>query len=249
MSAHILDPMLAQFTTIVAEEAPAKALPPVELSLQLPDAPSPAFNQAPEYTVPSLVLDLVFSLTLDEFGSMQDHTPMFDDLELVLDGAKVNDSQWVSLFGDHEPLAQAADADALAQDIDLAIREEEIKLTHAAVVASQPQKRGFDAAFEPQYALPSPTESKRAKRDHLGVTSVSKKARSKPLPVIQADTSDPVALKRAKNTEAARRSRARKMERMSELEAKVEDLVSDKGSLESEVARLQALLTANGIQY
>lgn len=60
---------------------------------------------------------------------------------------------------------------------------------------------------------------------------------------------DSAALKRAKNTEAARRSRARKMERMAQLEEKVEDLMNENSKMCDEVERLKALLGANGIAY
>jgi len=66
---------------------------------------------------------------------------------------------------------------------------------------------------------------------------------------VSLDGSDPVTLKRARNTEAARRSRARKMERMGQLEIKVESLLSEKDDLESEVLRLKGLLTQSGIQF
>ncbi|ODV75014.1 amino acid starvation-responsive transcription factor GCN4 CYBJADRAFT_114644, partial [Cyberlindnera jadinii NRRL Y-1542] len=59
---------------------------------------------------------------------------------------------------------------------------------------------------------------------------------------IVVDSSDPIAAKRARNTEAARRSRARKMERMSQLEDKVEELQEKNEALEQEVERLRALL-------
>ncbi|ODV97619.1 hypothetical protein PACTADRAFT_47502, partial [Pachysolen tannophilus NRRL Y-2460] len=67
------------------------------------------------------------------------------------------------------------------------------------------------------------------KRDHLGVVSYHKKQRCAPLTPVFTDSDDPVAVKRARNTEAARRSRARKMERMSQLEDRVEQLLQRNG--------------------
>ena len=76
------------------------------------------------------------------------------------------------------------------------------------------------------------------------------KHRSQPLqPIVVDDIKDAAALKRAKNTEAARRSRARKMERMSQLEDKVENLINEKQALQDQVERLQELLRVNGIQF
>ncbi|ODQ78550.1 hypothetical protein BABINDRAFT_25171, partial [Babjeviella inositovora NRRL Y-12698] len=53
---------------------------------------------------------------------------------------------------------------------------------------------------------------------------------------------DPVALKRARNTEAARRSRARKMEKMSVLEDKCDDLNAKNEWLEKELLRLKGII-------
>jgi len=89
----------------------------------------------------------------------------------------------------------------------------------------------------------------KSKVDHLGCVSYSKKQRLQPLGEIEIkDSDDPIAMKRAKNTEAARRSRARKMERMGQLEEKVEGLMDDKRHLEMEVLRLREMLLSNGIQ-
>lgn len=106
----------------------------------------------------------------------------------------------------------------------------------------------------PSSTLPTPMldakPRKKSKVDHLGCVTYSKKQRSQPLqPIVVDDISDPVALKRAKNTEAARRSRARKMERMNQLEDKVEVLVGEKQALQDEVDRLKELLTLNGINF
>lgn len=81
------------------------------------------------------------------------------------------------------------------------------------------------------------------KLDHLGVVPYNRKQRSQPLvPVVVPDTGDSAALKRARNTEAARRSRARKLQRMNQLETRVEELLSRNRELENEVSRLQSLL-------
>ncbi|KAJ3116464.1 hypothetical protein HK098_006584 [Nowakowskiella sp. JEL0407] len=53
------------------------------------------------------------------------------------------------------------------------------------------------------------------------------------------DLKDPEALKRKKNTEAARRSRARKMQRLDSLEHQVNDLVAEKSTLVLRLAVLE----------
>ena len=80
------------------------------------------------------------------------------------------------------------------------------------------------------------------KLDHLGVVAYNRKSRSAPLTPVIPESSDPVAQKRARNTEAARRSRARKLQRMNQLEDRVENLLAKNMELENEVARLRSLL-------
>jgi hypothetical protein len=59
---------------------------------------------------------------------------------------------------------------------------------------------------------------------HSSVSGVNSRRRDKPLPPITYDTADPVASKRARNTEAARKSRARKMERHDAMERRISEL-------------------------
>lgn len=62
---------------------------------------------------------------------------------------------------------------------------------------------------------------------HSSSSGVNAKKRDKPLPpIIVDDPSDVIAVKRARNTAAARKSRQKKMERFDELEATIADLQS-----------------------
>jgi general control protein GCN4 len=56
------------------------------------------------------------------------------------------------------------------------------------------------------------------------VAGVSAKKRDKPLPPIMVDENDSIALKRARNTAAARKSRAKKVEEKDTLEGRIADL-------------------------
>ncbi|KAG0675884.1 hypothetical protein C6P40_001421 [Pichia californica] len=80
------------------------------------------------------------------------------------------------------------------------------------------------------------------KKDKLGCTPYTRKQRSTPLPPVVPKSEDVASVKRARNTEAARRSRARKMERMSQLEDKCEDLIKENEDLKAQVAALKKLL-------
>lgn len=212
------------------------------------------------------VLDSVFSTTLDQNDQLISHTPMFDELDFIIDGNKVNlKDDWVSLFRD-EPTAGAVDE---TETPAAAGREEDLGDLFADEIAEPvfavpeaPVNKQLETPMTPALATPVldkrrssstvsiPSASKVSKRriDHLGCTSYSKKQRSQPLKPVEMDSQDPAALKRARNTEAARRLRARKMERMSQLEEKVEELMREKQDLASEVIRLRELLIEHNIE-
>lgn len=70
---------------------------------------------------------------------------------------------------------------------------------------------------------------------HSSIAGVNARKRDKPLPDITVDDpSDTIALKRARNTAAARKSRAKKMERMEDMAATIE-------KLEQEVERWKSI--------
>lgn len=66
--------------------------------------------------------------------------------------------------------------------------------------------------------------SGRSSTKHSSVAGVSSRRREKPLPPIVYDPDDPVAVKRARNTEAARKSRARKLARQESMERRIAEL-------------------------
>lgn len=73
---------------------------------------------------------------------------------------------------------------------------------------------------------------------HSTVAGVGARKRDKPLPPILVDETDTVALKRARNTAAARKSRAKKVQERDELETQIADL---KAEVEFWKQRAQAL--------
>lgn len=74
------------------------------------------------------------------------------------------------------------------------------------------RKRSSTAASTATFARPS------------SVAGVNAKKRDKPLPPIMVDEHDTVALKRARNTAAARKSRAKKVEERDQLESRIAEL-------------------------
>lgn len=84
--------------------------------------------------------------------------------------------------------------------------------------------------------------SRDSRVDDLGITVYKRKPRTTPLKPVEIPLdADNVVAKRAKNTEAARRSRARKLERMSQLELRVRKLLDENESLRAEISRLKSL--------
>lgn len=92
----------------------------------------------------------------------------------------------------------------------------------------------YDASPHPTQVAPkmsrngsSPGSSSKGGR-HSFTSGVSTKRRDKPLPEIHVeDPNDTLAVKRARNTMAARKSRQKRMERVVELEMQVSELLND----------------------
>lgn len=192
------------------------------------------------------------SLVADHFlASSADSTPLFE-----LDAVESDPQGWNSLFDD---------------DIAVSVSDETIAPSvfsgSDAISEGAPEPQEAVAAANPSTVidansfLPTPViedvkisascnkkkssagaVQKPCKLDHLGVVTYNRKSRAAPLTPIIPESDDPVAMKRAKNTEAARRSRARKLQRMNQLEDKVEELLKRNTELEQEVASLRALL-------
>lgn len=203
------------------------------------------------------VLDSVFSTNLDDNDNFLNDTPMFDELDFIMDGNKVNSKDdWVSLFKDEVAVHTAPSpnkeedlGDLFADDF-----KETFEFVPATKTSKQLETPVTPAILTPvisQEILPSSSKNRVSKKkvDHLGCVSYSKKSRAQPLRPVEMDSEDPLSLKRARNTEAARRSRARKMERMSQLECKVEELLESKQALADEVLRLKDILAAHDIAF
>lgn len=244
-----------------------------ELSCHLPNQPgkTPGSLMGNDTCSPILmhtdVMDSVFSTTLDHNDELVSNTPMFDDLDFVMDGSKVNmKDDWVSLFKD----------ESFQPDDAVAVKDEELADLFADEVdalppppPSRPPTSGkqLETPLTPLLKTPAMSTSElslpvveksnvSAKRsssfarvDGYGCVSYAKRQRVEPLKPVGADSDDPVAMKRARNTEAARRSRARKMERMTQLEDKVNQLIEEKDGLSLEVDRLKSILRYHDISF
>ncbi|ROT34932.1 hypothetical protein SODALDRAFT_284404 [Sodiomyces alkalinus F11] len=116
-------------------------------------------------------------------------------------------NQWFSLFPD-----QSTAPDAPAPKPSPAQESVEIE----AVVATNSSSRRKSAGSPPSGR-------------HSSVAGVSSRKRDKPLPpIVVEDPSDTVAMKRARNTLAARKSRERKAQRFEELEERIRKLEAER---------------------
>jgi len=81
-----------------------------------------------------------------------------------------------------------------------------------------------------------------------GGNRVSKKRRDKPLPPIAVDPNDKAAMKRARNTLAARDSRQRKFEHVAKLEGLNAELEAKNAMLEAEVEKWKNIALLHGFK-
>ena len=88
----------------------------------------------------------------------------------------------------------------------------------AYAVSSDAGRRRSSPGHSPQGARGTPGK-------HSSISGVSSRKRDKPLPpILVEDPTDTVAMKRARNTLAARKSRQKKVQRFDELEKTIEEL-------------------------
>ncbi|KAL4774144.1 hypothetical protein BDW60DRAFT_215140 [Aspergillus nidulans var. acristatus] len=176
-------------------DVPAGTVSPSDLFMDASAPPSASFT---DLSTPSFDSPGYFS---------QDTSPMFGaDLDLA-----PGHEEWAPLFPSNDGMSMPFDPTGL-----------EIAAPVPAVKAEPPVS---SPAVKPVSSpARSPTAASRSSTTkHSTVAGVSAR-RSKPLPPIKYDESDPVAAKRARNTEAARKSRARKLERQGDMERRIAEL-------------------------
>ncbi|EEP80982.1 cross-pathway control protein A [Uncinocarpus reesii 1704] len=79
------------------------------------------------------------------------------------------------------------------------------------------------------------------------ISGVKPRNRDKPLPPIVYDSADPVAAKRARNTEAARKSRARKVEVQEQMERRIAELEKELQKSRQSEAYWRSIAEANAL--
>jgi len=161
-----------------------------------------------------------------------DQSPLFADADIG------DANNWDSLF-EEEAKVKVEPIDDSPQSVELS---EFTEVKHKLITPKSTPIESPMGSFKRKRKSEASPPVYNDKKDELGITAYNRKPRSAPLmPIEMPSDDDCVAVKRARNTEAARRSRARKMERMSQLEDRVKDLVDRNSFLEREVRRLSKL--------
>jgi general control protein GCN4 len=197
------------------------------------------FNSPSSATVsPADLLSTVGTTSVGLFSPL-DQSPLFDDVELG------DTSNWESLFeGSHQHTTTTSEMQPAPPK---SAPVEDFASASPDLCASVKAEPTEPILLSPRMELKrkrssTPSYTTDSKKDAHGITVYNRKPRSAPLqPIVVEDHADAVTVKRARNTEAARRSRARKMERMVQLEDRVEELLEKNSQLEKEIARLKAL--------
>lgn len=193
------------------------------------------------------------------FSSSTDSTPMFE-FESITDSNNSNPKEWSSLFDNDIPIITEEDVmkndkaiESTEELVSKSIQTTNINTSFLPTPIIDDIKITSNQSHSPSMSSPaigriskkSSISIKDEKVDKLGVVAYNRKQRTLPLTPVIPESDDPVAVKRARNTEAARRSRARKLQRMNQLEDRVKELLDKNNSLEQEVARLRKLLGGN----
>jgi general control protein GCN4 len=144
------------------------------------------------------------------YNESPEYTDNFDVSPFVVNGeldSALAGDPWYPLFPQEDQAEQPADQSPLLPEEELEVSEH---------LRSNTRRRSGTASSPPSGS-------------HASVSGVNSRKRDKPLPpIIVEDPNDTVAMKRARNTLAARKSRQRKMQRFEELEDEISKLKAER---------------------
>ncbi|KAK9455490.1 hypothetical protein V1511DRAFT_458726 [Dipodascopsis uninucleata] len=210
---------------------------------------------------PEEILNSEFpSIVTSPFDSPND----FCDASPLFDTMDSNSSNWQPLFSNSAPLLNRSlnSRNPIKGDFSNSVNKSADNVSNDFGGSESPARRDSRSLSE------SPVDDDRERSESPGVIissdgsvvgiserkrkrvtsqSYSRRPRAEPLPpIVVEDAEDATAVKRARNTLAARRSRERKMLRLTDLEKQVDELLQERDSanarikeLEKEVARLR----------
>ncbi|KAI1520309.1 cross-pathway control protein 1 [Pyrenophora tritici-repentis] len=183
---------------------------------------SDGFGSAP----PSTAFTNLTSPDIGDSPFIQDPfecSPMFNGDAVISDT-----SDWFSLFPEQE--TKVADT----------VYAPAISMSMERTVSSQSMERSGSSSIGSPLVLDAHSRRKSSVTNSPATNGISKSRRRKgPLPNITVDPSDKIALKRARNTLAARESRQRKFDHVSTLEQR-------NSELEAEVEKWKSIALAHG---
>ncbi|KAF8418030.1 hypothetical protein EV426DRAFT_681226, partial [Tirmania nivea] len=159
----------------------------------------------------STPMSSLMSPFLDDDSSYE-VSPLFQSDDSAVNGV----DHWPSLFPECTPLQPSPFEPNMDAEIEAIIgsgSDDHSNLDSSVSPSASPHARALGSGI-------SNTTRKGS------VTGAGVRKRTAPLPPIVVDPSDHVAIKRARNTLAARKSREKKLKRMEEMEAQIEDLKS-----------------------
>ena len=201
----LFSPALAMSRT-TSQSTNLETISPQELSLRDPVFSAPSSTAFPNLTSPS---------------SFED-SPFMDDSPMFHGDALPQQDDWFSLFPStvapttEEPAPQTLEASPYLHVEQLDTTEEQITFQEQREVSQQINHRRTSSGSPGGRASQS-----------AGVSA--SRRRNQPLPpIIVEDKNDTVAMKRARNTLAARKSRQKKMEKFEELEAELAAMTADR---------------------
>ncbi|KAJ4421363.1 General control protein [Neurospora sp. IMI 360204] len=234
-------------TTEAAFASPANQT--YDLSSSVPSSVSNMGTVSPQELLlhePYLSAPSSTALTALTSPSIFDGSPDFDTFDISpsfghsdLD----NPDSWFSLFPDANPLPQAQTQiqtqtqaeqqtqpqPELIQSVQETVQPTVEQTVHSVEASPATQSEDLEVSSPGSGHQRRKSSVSSPSGRHSSVAGVGSRRRDKPLPpIIVEDPSDVVAMKRARNTLAARKSRERKAQRLDELEAKIEELIAER---------------------
>ncbi|CAO2650421.1 Nn.00g017130.m01.CDS01 [Neocucurbitaria sp. VM-36] len=190
-------------------------------------SPHEVFNTF-ESTPPSTAFTNLTSPDIDQSPFISDSfecSPMFQGEPMISNTT----ADWFSLFPEEE-----------TKTVETMFAPAPVSLPLERTISSQSMERSGSSSNGSPLVLDSSFRRKSSVTNSPATNGISKSRRRKgPLPAISVDPSDKIALKRARNTLAARESRQRKFDHVSDLERR-------NSELEAELEKWKSIAMAHG---